>query len=221
MSESRLAIQDQKLTVAGSPPYRIESTVRAAEAFLALPPLAAPGKPSISDLLTKINPIDLRKLMTVIDTDRDLRTAFDLLKQSYCGIASPGSISWPVPKPDEILDEVALLLGPIRAVICTIDGLRLIACVQAGVPRLITLEEFEIIFNATFEDIVRNEAKQSAVAIRQVATICKSRPITYEVSMIDNEFRAITKLVRAYSRDQIDRYAARNKQTITDVAPKE
>lgn len=218
MVDSKITFVKGLPTFTGSPPYRLAPTVANAEALLKLPPVGAIS--SIAGILTKINPIDLRKLMTVIDTDKALRAQYEDLQYRFCGIASPGAVSWPVPKTDEILDEFELVMGIVRGMVFTIDGHRLIACHHDGMPKLLTIEEFKLVVGDDVENVVKEAAKNSAQAIRKFAAYCVSRPVTYEVSMISNDFQVVTKTLIAYSRDQIDRYAKRTKQTVTDVEEK-
>lgn len=223
MPESRLTLSKNKLVLEGTPPYRIAPTVVMAEVLLRLPPMSDrdDGKPTIVSILPKLNPIDYRKLMTVIDTDHELRERFSELRQRFCGIAFPGAVSWPVPKPDEILDDLMLSMGPVRGLICTIDGQRLIAVEHQNTPKLLTIEEFRYVFGRDVNDVVRDAAQDSAKSIRQFATLCTSKPVRYAVSLVDNDFQALTKIVTAYSRDQLDRYAKRLYSVITDVTTKE
>jgi len=221
MTESRLNILNGIVSTVGQPPYRITPSLDAAEQFLSLPPMVEPedNRQSIVKLLTQLNPLDLRKLLTVIATDDKLNNTLNRLKLLYCGIAYPGAVSWPVPKPDEILEELKIDLGPVRGIVCTIDGQRLIAVDHRSVPKLLTTVEFQVLYGRAVEAVLSDAARSSAKDLRKFAAICSSAPTVYEVSLIGNDFNAVTKIVYAYTRDQLESYAKRNRQTITDVNP--
>jgi hypothetical protein len=189
-----------------------------AAAILRLKPLSpSPDEPTIAKVLTSLNPLDLRKIMTVIDTDAALRGMYEELKEDYASLAYLGATSWPHPKNDEVLDVIQLHVGHIMCLIMTIDGALRVGAVYKGTPILISLAEFQDLFGVPLQESLASTATDTATAIRSVAAFCAAEAIEYDVSMINDDFAAFSRRIVAFSEDQIRKYAERLHLTITNI----
>jgi hypothetical protein len=163
----------------------------------------------IGEELAKLGAFELAEL----ERDTKDHPQWQELRMRYCCIAHPGRDHWPAPSPDEILDTIELKTGPVDSIVCTIDGHRFL--VMEG--KLMTPEEVSFYYGKPPDEIITGATRDLAQNVRRAAAVLNSKAIQYSVTMGSSDFKIINRLIRAYTRDQLDRYAKRNGMTVLEA----
>ena len=198
-----------KLVVDGQEPHDIEGTIDLVRAVFQLPPASLnPNDRTISWFLGAINSKAMSRFLKLVELgDPTIRTYFGSLRRDYCGIAEPGAHTWPVPNPDEIIEELPVVAGPIQGAVFLNDGTLLIALrLPNGIEVLASPEEFKLHYRMTVKKHCVEFAQMQAQSLKRLVQLTEAKPETFELSYMDANMSIGSKKMTVRSRDQITKW---------------
>ncbi len=213
--DSRLSVNaKQQLVVTGDGPISATFTIKLAKALMELPPMTVDGSLSIGDVMRRLTPTSRRSFETIVTLDSKLQAKFATLKDAFASINDPSKPKWTL-KLEDIVEELFVDCAPVMVIIFTTDGERLISPSKDNYSKIMTFEEFEVVYGRSVRDHVHAVAATRITALKRALQLIDTEtPAEYSLDVCLENMAMTTKVVKVYSEDQIHLFADRQKISI-------
>jgi hypothetical protein len=209
---SKLSVDNngQIRVVGKEKPIDTHFNVELAEALLRSPPF---GANSIADILGRLTEKSRKSLDILIEMDDTLSAQVKVIHSSFPVLFEKNKPKDRI-KPEDVLEEIFVDCNPIMMLIFTVDGECFVSPRVDDYVNVYTFDEFEKKYARSVEDHLDNVAKVKIDNLSRVLRLVHAKAMAYNVCLTTDSAVLPERIIKVYSREQIELYARRLRMTV-------